>query len=61
MSCPNCGGSPELENDVGGTDMGDYFIETYECPMCGIRGKIRGTVGEPENWGKTGRLFMGER
>jgi DNA-directed RNA polymerase subunit RPC12/RpoP len=59
MNCNKCGTPATLTGSDGGTDFGDSFTEYYECPTCGARGEVRGTVGESSDvWEQSGAIFV---
>jgi len=59
MSCAKCGAATKVQRSTGGTNPGDEFVETRECAN-GHTGRVRGEVGEPEGWTRTGPVFQNE-
>jgi len=60
MTCANCGNPVEMDDEQtdATTELGATFQEVYECPHCGARGRIKGTVGEPAHtWNRSGMVF----
>jgi len=58
--CANCGNPTELnaEKSDSTTELGAEFVECYDCPHCGVSGRIKGVVGQPaERWNRTGMVF----